>query len=152
MALRDLESFGLLPIRKPFVRFNTRSLLPPEKAQALTNIQTQPKDTGSNPNINTVIRFSADLPVNKLYCPKLSCEVFDYICMGLNQPLIGNFTIDIGKAIAAKTKQKQGFMFTSDLHIRILKDILAKTEFLPDNKRASILNVDDLKQRSGIVL
>jgi flagellar assembly factor FliW len=32
LGLRNLESFGLMPIKKAFVRFNLRSLLPPEKA------------------------------------------------------------------------------------------------------------------------
>jgi hypothetical protein len=32
LGLRNLESFGLMPVKKPFVRFNLRSLLPPEKA------------------------------------------------------------------------------------------------------------------------
>jgi hypothetical protein len=32
LGLRNVESFGLLPVKKPFIRFNLRSLLPPEKA------------------------------------------------------------------------------------------------------------------------
>ena len=40
LGLRELQSFGLLPIKKAFTKFNLRSLLPPEKAQAVTNIQT----------------------------------------------------------------------------------------------------------------
>ena len=32
LGLREVESFGLMPVKKPFVRFNLRSLLPPEKA------------------------------------------------------------------------------------------------------------------------
>ena len=40
LGLRNLESFGLMPVKKPFVKFNLRSLLPPEKAQAVTNIKT----------------------------------------------------------------------------------------------------------------
>jgi len=32
LGLREVESFGLIPVKKPFVRFNLRSLLPPEKA------------------------------------------------------------------------------------------------------------------------
>lgn len=32
LGLRELQSFGLMPVKKPFVRFNLRSLLPPEKA------------------------------------------------------------------------------------------------------------------------
>lgn len=32
LGLRDLESFGLMPVKKAFIKFNLRSLLPPEKA------------------------------------------------------------------------------------------------------------------------
>lgn len=32
LGLRELESFGLMPVKKPFIKFNLRSLLPPEKA------------------------------------------------------------------------------------------------------------------------
>lgn len=43
LGLRQLESFGILPIRKPFIKFNIRSLLPPSRANAVTNIKTDPK-------------------------------------------------------------------------------------------------------------
>ena len=32
LGLRNLESFGLMPIKKPVVKFRIKSLLPPEKA------------------------------------------------------------------------------------------------------------------------
>lgn len=32
LGLRNLESFGLMPIKKPFVKFRVKSLLPPAKA------------------------------------------------------------------------------------------------------------------------
>ena len=83
LGLRELESFGLLPVKKPFIKFNLRSLLPPEKAMAVTNIKTSPNAPGPNPNINTVISFQIDLPVNPLFCPKLQCDVFDYVFKGL---------------------------------------------------------------------
>lgn len=83
LGLRNLESFGLLPVKKPFIKFNMRSLLPPEKAQAVTNIKTQPSATGPNPNLNTVISFNIDLPVNPLFCPKLQCDVYDYVFKGV---------------------------------------------------------------------
>lgn len=30
LGLRNLQSFGLLPVKKPFIKFNLKSLLPPE--------------------------------------------------------------------------------------------------------------------------
>jgi len=58
LGLRQLESFGLMPIKKPFVKFNVKSLLPPEKAQAVTNVSTDPNAPGANPNINTMLTFN----------------------------------------------------------------------------------------------
>jgi hypothetical protein len=72
-----------MPIRKPFVKFNIKSLLPQERADAITNIQTVPT-AGANPNINTLLSFSANLPAEALYCPQITCEVFDYIFLGLS--------------------------------------------------------------------
>jgi hypothetical protein len=84
LGLRQLQSFGLMPVKKPFVKFNVRSLLPPEKAKAVTNVSTNPSDTGANPNINTTISFTLQLPSSSLFCPKLSCDVYDYVFKGLS--------------------------------------------------------------------
>jgi len=35
LGMRNLESFGLFPVKKPIVKFLVRSLLPPEKASAI---------------------------------------------------------------------------------------------------------------------
>ena len=58
LGLRQLESFGLMPIKKPFIAFRIKSLLPPEKAQAVTDVKTDPNAPGENPNINTTLTFS----------------------------------------------------------------------------------------------
>jgi hypothetical protein len=55
LGLRDLISSGFLPINKAFVKFNLKSLLPAGKAKAVQNIETQPKERGSDPNIRTTI-------------------------------------------------------------------------------------------------
>lgn len=94
-----------MPIKKPFIRFRVKSLLPPEKAQAVTNVSTDPIAFGPNPNINTMLTFNVQLPTEELYCPSLSCDVYDYVFMGFNQPLIGTFTIPVG-ALKTKTEKK----------------------------------------------
>jgi hypothetical protein len=104
LGLRQLESFGLMPIKKPFVKFRIKSLLPPEKAQAVTNVSTDPNANGPNPNINTMLTFNVQLPVEELYCPSLACDAYDYVYLGDNQPLIGTFSLPIG---ALKTQQEQ---------------------------------------------
>ena len=52
---------------------------------------------GTDPTLNTLIEFNAPLPEDDLFCPKMSCSVFDSVVMGLSQPLIGTFTIPIGR-------------------------------------------------------
>ena len=32
LGLRELDSIGIFPVKKAFVRFNTKNMLPPEKA------------------------------------------------------------------------------------------------------------------------
>jgi len=46
---------GILPVKKAFIVFNLKSLVPPEDGTALDNIKTQPNAPGSNPTINTLI-------------------------------------------------------------------------------------------------
>lgn len=96
LGLRQLESFGLLPIRKPYIKFNIKSMLPPEKAIAVSDIITDPS-VGQNPNFNTIITFSSQLPIEEIYCPALTCDVYDHILLGLRQPIVGTFTIPIGQ-------------------------------------------------------
>jgi len=50
------------------------------------------------------MKFSIPLPEDTLYCPKLTCTVFDYIFKGWNQPMIGVFNIPIGD-LMLKLKQ-----------------------------------------------
>ena len=72
------------------------------------NIQTQPKSPGSNPTLNTSIHLNIPLPTDPLYCPKLSCNVYDYILTGLlTQPLIGTFDLPIGELMIEKIKSQK---------------------------------------------
>ena len=90
---------GILPVKKAFIVFNLKSLVSPEEGRALENIKTQPGAPGPNPTINTLIKFRLPLPRSPLFCPRLVCTVHDYIFKGLSQPLIGSFTIPIGKLV-----------------------------------------------------
>ena len=96
LGLRGLQSPGILPVKKAFVQFNIKSLVPPNSS-AVQNIKTQPSASGANPTLNTTMMFSIPLPTDPLYCPKLSCAVYDYIFKGFNQPMIGVFTVPIGQ-------------------------------------------------------
>lgn len=95
LGLRELQSPGILPVKKAFINFGLKSLVPPG-GPVVTDIKTAPSAPGSNPTLNTTIKFSIPLPTDKLYCPTLSCTVYDYIFKGWNQPIIGVFTLPIG--------------------------------------------------------
>ena len=99
LGLRDLQSAGILPVKKAFIVFNLKSLVPPDDGRAVENVKTQPSAPGANPTINTLIKFKVPLPVDKLFQPRLLCTVHDYIFKGFNQPLLGSFTIPVGDLI-----------------------------------------------------
>ena len=71
-------------------------MVPPALGTNLNNIKTEPKAPGSDPTLNTLIEFNAPLPVDILFCPRLSTTVYDNIAMGFSQPQIGTFVIPIG--------------------------------------------------------
>jgi len=104
--MRNLASPGILPVKKAFVKFNIKSLVPPN-GPALKNIQTQPIAPGSNPTLNTTMKFNIPLPTDPLYCPKLGCAVYDYIYKGWNQPMIGVFTLPIGQLMLDLIAERQ---------------------------------------------
>lgn len=61
---------------------------------------------GSDPTLNTLIEFNAPLPEDILFCPRMSCSVFDNIAMGLSQPLIGTFVIPIGDLMHSLAEER----------------------------------------------
>ena len=99
LGLRSLMSAGILPVKKAFINFNLKSMVSPEQGEAIENIKTEPSAPGADPTLNTLIEFDIRLPTERLYCPRMSCQVFDSVMMGFSQPLIGNFTIPIGDLI-----------------------------------------------------
>lgn len=107
LGLRGLMSPGLLPIKKAFLNFNLKSMVPPQIGDSLENIRTEPKMAGSDPTLNTLIEFNLLLPVQELFTPRLACTVFDSIAMGLQQPTVGNFVIDVGKLMRDLAEERE---------------------------------------------
>jgi len=107
LGLRGLMSPGLLPIKKAFLNFNLKSMVPPQIGDSLENIKTEPKMAGSDPTLNTLIEFNLPLPVDELFTPRMACTVFDSIAMGLKQPIVGNFVVDVGKLMKALKKERE---------------------------------------------
>ena len=97
LGLRDLQSFGLMPIQKAFLVFNLNSLVFQQDGQTTKSIRTQPKSFGANPNINANFEFKVVLPNEKLFCPSLAVVAYDYIFRGISQPTIGTFSIPVGE-------------------------------------------------------
>lgn len=107
LGLRELQSVGILPVKKAFIIFNLKSLVPPEDGSALENVKTQPGAPGPNPTINTLIKFSLPLPTDPLFCPRLSCSVHDNIFKGFSQPLMGSFVVPVGDLIHALAEERR---------------------------------------------
>lgn len=115
-------------MKKAFVQFNVKSLVPPNSS-AIENIKTQPKAPGANPTINTTMKFSIPLPVDPLYCPKLQCSVYDNIFRGFNQPLIGVFTVPIGQLMLdLKAERREETAMIKNINEK-LKEILTNGDY-----------------------
>ena len=96
LGLRGLVSPGLLPVKKAYIDFLLKSMVPPMAASALTSVQTAPNAAGPDPTINSVISFSVPMPKDHLFAPRMSCRVYDKVFKGMSGQLIGVFTIPTG--------------------------------------------------------
>ena len=96
LGLRGLVSPGLLPVKKAYIEFMLKSMVPPMAASALETVRTQPGPSGENPTINSVISFSVPMPVDPLYAPSMACRVLDKVFKGFSGQLIGSFSIPVG--------------------------------------------------------
>ena len=104
LGLRGLKPLSILPVRKPYICFDTTSINvtgETEQNSALRIIQTNPKDAGCDPTISTVIKFDVSLPINKVFMPDLQCVVYDTILSGLINSSLGIFLIDLNSVIKA---------------------------------------------------
>lgn len=62
-GLRDLKSMGVMPVVKPFIEFNLRSMVQSGTQLMQNVIPTDPK-AGSNPNYNSHLSFQMKLPID----------------------------------------------------------------------------------------
>ena len=98
LGLRDLKpAVGWLPVNKAFIKFDLNALSLPGESTGLKTVQTQPFDSGSDPNINSTVSFKCKMPIDAIYSPYLTATVHDYLFHGMSQPLIGSFCLDLGK-------------------------------------------------------
>ena len=97
LGLRSLASPGLLQVKKAYIKFMLKSLVPPIAASNVETVETVPGPAGPDPTINTVVSFNMLLPVKDLYAPSMACRVFDKIFKGYDGALVGTFSIPIGE-------------------------------------------------------
>ena len=108
LGLRDLKTaLGWIPVNKAFIKFDLQSLSVPGEDTHQKNIQTNPVEKGQHPNLNTVVEFDVKMPVDPLYCPSLGAAVYDTLFMGLSQPLLGTFSINLGEIFHSKKSKEE---------------------------------------------
>ena len=126
LGLRDLKPLAMLPIKKAYIKFDMNSLnVSGEPENNLPSKTTQPKDKGSNPTINTSLKFDINLPKKEIFLPQLQCQVFDYIFSGMFNPTLGVFLLNLKRLIAQteaqikedteKSKEKLAFYFSTGI-------------------------------------
>ena len=106
LGLRDIKPLAMLPIKKAYIKFEMNSLnVSGEKDDTLPAKTTQPKDKGSNPTINSALKFDLKLPELEIFMPQLQCQVYDYIFSGMMNPTLGLFLLNIQDLINETNKQ-----------------------------------------------
>ena len=100
LGLRNLQSTGILPVKRVKVKINTSSVKKISKIQqgaAFTELIAVAKNSGANPTIGSILSLFVDLPINISNMPSLSCQVIDQGLKLFNfQTIIGSFLINLG--------------------------------------------------------
>ena len=104
LGLRDLKPLTFIEIKKPFISFDLNSIDVTKRIAPLDAIKTQPNESGANPNVNSIISFSAQLPKELDFVPQLQCNVYDHVLGGMMTKLLGVFLLDI-KQIISETER-----------------------------------------------
>ena len=125
LGLRGLVSPGLLPVKKAYIEFMLKSMVPPVAASALETVRTQPGPSGENPTINSVISFSVPMPVDPLYAPSMACRVLDKVFKGFSGQLIGSFSIPIGQIMIDQSEEYDRNCKELDWVIQQLDDVIS---------------------------
>jgi hypothetical protein len=106
LGLRALQSPGILPVKKAYVQFKIKSLVPPNLS-SIQDIATLPSAPGPNPTLRIPLNFQIPLPVDPHYTPNLTAIVYDNIFAGFSQPMIGVFTVPIGDLMVKLQKERK---------------------------------------------
>ena len=99
LGLRDLKPLTFIEIKKPFICFDLNSIDVTKRIAPLDEIKTLPNESGPNPNVNSIISFTAQLPKDLDFVPQLQCNVYDHVLGGMTTKLLGVFLLDIKQII-----------------------------------------------------
>lgn len=147
LGLRDLKPLSFIPVKKPFVSFDLNSInVSSSKGDSLAPIKTLPKDSGSNPNINSVIKFDVKLSKDTIFIPEMQCEVYDYVLGGMLNQLLGIFILST-KDIIIETHS------TFEKNIKKAKELMSlpKSKNLdqyPDSSRMQMVEKEEVPESS----
>jgi hypothetical protein len=94
-GLRGLQPFRMLPVNKPHISLN----LGLEFQKRVVNSVASNHPTGASPNFCQQIVITADLPVDKLFWPRLGVKVYDSMLGGLSTPLIAHGMLELPEVL-----------------------------------------------------
>ena len=151
LGLRDIKPLAMLPIKKAFIKFDMNSLnVSGEKEDTLPSKSTQPKDKGSNPTINSALKFDLNLPTEEIFMPQLQCQVFDYIFSGMMNPSLGVFLLNIKRIIEQTNRQidedlkvirtKLSYYMASGLVTNAIGSLGGLDKLIPQSSSDNIIN------------
>ena len=144
LGLRELKPLSFIPVKKAFISFDLNSINVSAKDDGgLEPIKTLPKLPGSNPNINSVIKFNVKLPVDEIFIPELQCNVYDHVLGGLLNQLLGIFLVDVKKII-----QETNAMFEN--HYKLAKDTKVSNKNLNEYvKNNNLINDNNISNNNN---
>jgi hypothetical protein len=184
LGLRDLQPLSLIPVKKPFIIFDINSInfgsakgsdspdkdkkMDDSKVSQVSSIKTQPKESGANPNINTVLKFDVNLPNDETFLPQLQCMVNDSMLAGLFNQLLGIFMIPLKAIIKEhqvafesdlKTLKKNKLKYeheirdymTKKVGEKVIKEALVLEKLKEEDKKDVEIFINDGNEKSKLI-
>eukprot|EP00743_Colponemidia_sp_Colp-15_P011268 GILK01012542.1.p1 GENE.GILK01012542.1~~GILK01012542.1.p1 ORF type:complete len:1447 (-),score=299.86 GILK01012542.1:238-4578(-) len=96
LGLRDLASYQLTAVQKPFVEFDLGDRRSISKVLRTAAVN---RPSGKNPNFADVYRVKVQIPEREIFAPKLNVTVFDYRLAGMHKPVIATASISLSSKV-----------------------------------------------------
>ena len=146
LGLRDLKPLSFIKIKKPFISFDLNSINVSAKGESIRPISTIPNDKGSDPNINSVMRFAVKLPKDEIYIPEFQCDVYDHVLGGLSKRILGIFLIDIRQIIHETKRIYKEEYEEAEKVCKMLDEKFNKNKRINNNN----INIKEKEELNGI--